>query len=107
MKVKFKTKDIEHYYITPLDEIKGKLLVQKEIIKQFKKKMQILISIESLAELKQFRSLNFEYLKGDREGDCSIRLNKQYRLVFTPEEEQHSDIVIDVAIINEISKHYE
>ena len=50
---------------------------------------------------------HFEALKGDRAGDYSIRLNIQYRLIFSVEKEDSGDIVIEVVLINEISKHYE
>ena len=61
-----------------------------------------MIVISSIEQLKQFRGLNFEYLKGDRKGECSIRLNDQYRLIF----EQTSDGEISIILVNEISKHY-
>ena len=72
---------------------------------QFKKKVQILLSIESLEELAFFRSLHFEPLKGERKGEYSIRLNLQYRLIFSLEREDI--LVIEVLVIQEISKHYE
>lgn len=107
MKVKFNTKELEAFYITPLENIKGKLPFSKDIIKAFKKKVQILISVESVDDLKQFRSLNFEALKGDRNGEFSIRLNIQYRLIFTIEKERNGDYVLEIILLNEISKHYE
>ncbi|MBS2211431.1 type II toxin-antitoxin system RelE/ParE family toxin [Carboxylicivirga mesophila] len=107
MKVKFKTNELEYFYTTPLDEIKGKLPFQKDVIKQFKRKMQILLSIQHLEELNQFKSLNFEFLKGDRKGECSIRLNRTYRLLFIPMNEQHDDLIVEIILINEISKHYQ
>ena len=76
MKIIFKTEELTYFYKTPLDELKGKLPVQKDIIKQFKKKVQILMSIEALEELKQFQSLNFEPLKGDRENEISKHYEK-------------------------------
>ena len=103
MRIEFKTESLKYLYITPLDKIKGKQPFSKDIIKQFKKKAQILTAITRVEELKEFRGLNFEYLKGDRKGECSIRLNEQYRLLF----EQKSDKTISVLLINEISKHYE
>jgi proteic killer suppression protein len=103
MKVDFKTDYLEHLYITPLEEIKGKHAFSKDIIKQFKKKVQLLTVISTIEQLKQFRGLNFEFLKGDRKGECSIRLNDQYRLIF----EQTSDEEISIILVNEISKHYE
>jgi len=107
MKLKFKTEELEIYYLTPLEELRGKLPFQKEIIKQFKKKIQLLISVDSPDELMLFRSLHFELLKGDRAGEYSIRLNLQYRLIFSIEKESSGDIVIEVVLISEISKHYE
>lgn len=103
MKVDFKTDYLEYLYITPLEEVKGKHQFPKEIIKQFKKKVQLLTVISKIEQLKQFRGLNFEFLKGDRKGECSIRLNNQYRLVF----EQTKEDEISLILINEISKHYE
>ncbi len=107
MKVRFSTKELETFYITPLENFKGKLPFSKDIIRQFKKKVQLLISVESVNDLKQFRSLNFEALKGNRKGEYSIRLNIQYRLIFNLEREKNGDYVIEIIILNEISKHYE
>ncbi len=87
MKIRFKSDELENYFTTPLSEIKGKLPVPKEIIMQFKKKVLILMSIESVEELSFFRSLHFESLKGERKGEYSIRLNLQYRLIFSLEKE--------------------
>lgn len=103
MRVGFKTDYLEYLYRAPLEEIKGKHPFPKEIIKQYKKKVQLLTVISKLEQLKQFRGLNFEFLKGDRKEECSVRLNKQYRLVF----EQTKENEISVILINEISKHYE
>ncbi len=106
VKIKFKSGELEYFYLTPLAEIRGKLPFQKDIIKQFKKKVQILISIDLLNELALFKSLNLEELKGDREGYYSIRLNKQYRLIFILEEEKEEQIICEIILITEISKHY-
>lgn len=37
------------------------------------------------------------------DGECSIRLNDQFRLIF----EEKSENEIEIILINEISKHYE
>ena len=89
--------------MTALDDISGKHPFSKGIIKQFKKKVQLLGSISKLEQLKQFRGLNFEYLKAERKGACSIRLNDQYRLIFEVKENGE----IEIILIKEISKHYE
>jgi toxin HigB-1 len=105
MKIRFKSNELEYYYITPLSEIKGKLPVPREILHQYKKKIQILMSVDSLIELAFFRSLYFEPLKGERTGEYSIRLNLQYCLIFFVEKD--NQLVIEVVVIQEISKQYE
>jgi plasmid maintenance system killer protein len=65
------------------------------------------MNIKVLEELKQFQSLNFEALKGDRENEYSIRLNLQYRLIFSLIKEENDEIIIESILIKEISKHYE
>lgn len=103
MIVEFEAVELEELYETPLEAIKGKRKYPVEVIKQYKKKVAVLIGINVLEDLRAFRGLNFEYLKGDRKGQCSIRLNDQYRLIFVPTK----DGSIQVLLIKEISKHYE
>ena len=106
MKVVFKTRELENFYITPLYELEGKLPFQKDVIKLFKKKIEILIDVDSLDELRQFKSLKFEALKGNRSHEYSIMLNLQYRLIFSVLIEKNGDYVIEAILINEISKYY-
>jgi proteic killer suppression protein len=103
MIVYFGTTELQQLYETPLEEIRGKRKFPTEVLKQYKKKVQLLIAVSNIEELRPFRGLNFEFLKGDRKGQCSIRLNDQYRLLITPMDED----TIQVVLINEISKHYE
>ncbi len=103
MVVYFETAELEEFYIIPLSKIKGKRKFPIEVIKQYKKRIQLLIAIQKLEELRPFRGLNFEFLKGDRKGQCSLRLNDQYKLLITSVDENK----VQVLLVNEISKHYE
>jgi len=103
MIVYFGSLDLQELYETPLHEIRGKRKIPTEVIKQYKKRVQLLVSINRLEHLKPFKGLNFEFLKGDRKGQCSLRLNDQYRLIITPMDETK----VKVILVNEISKHYE
>jgi proteic killer suppression protein len=103
MEVRFEDAKLEKLFVTPLKEIRGKQDYPTEVIKQFKKKVPILMAVGKLDELRALKGLNFEYLKGDRKGECSIRLNDQYRLIFVPVSENE----IKVILVTEISKHYE
>jgi proteic killer suppression protein len=102
MKVAFKTKELEQLYITPLNEIRGKQKFSRDVIKQYQAKVRILMIIDNLKDLYPIRSLNFEALSGNRKGQFSIRLNKQFRLIIIEAEDE----LIEIEII-EISKHYE
>lgn len=50
--------------------------------KQAEKRLQILDSATCLLDLKNLPSNHFEPLKGNRKGQYSIRINKQWRLCF-------------------------
>ena len=103
MIVYFDSDDLQKLYQIPLSELRGKKSYPYEVINQYKKKVQLLISIQNLEDLKQFRGLNFERLKGNRKGQYSIRLNNQYRLLLT----RITESKVQIVLINEISKHYE
>ena len=62
----------------------------------FKIKVRILISIKALKDLYQFKGLNFESLKSKLSGFYSIRLNKQYRLIFKVTETENEEIIVEV-----------
>ena len=102
MKVFFETQELASLYKADPEHLIGKQKIPVVVVKQYQKKVNILISITGLNELYSFRSLNFEALKGNREGQYSIRLNKQYRLLFRINKNEELEI-----IIIEISKHYE
>ena len=102
MKVFFESEDLANLYEADPDRLKGKQKIPVAVVKQYQRKINILISITKLNELNNFRSLNFETLKGDRKGQYSIRLNKQYRLLFKLNRNGELEI-----LIIEISKHYE
>jgi proteic killer suppression protein len=51
------------------------------VVKAFRKRMQQIRSAQDERTFFALRSLNFEKLKGDREGQHSMRLNSQWRLI--------------------------
>ncbi len=103
MVVRFNNEKLAKLYETPLNELRGKQSYPAEVITQFKKKVAILIAKDKFEDLRGLKGLNFEFLKGDRKGECSIRLNDQYRLIFIPMSEKE----IKIVLITDISKHYE
>jgi proteic killer suppression protein len=102
MKVLFASRELAELYEESPDSISGKQRIPYEVLRQYHKKVNILQAITELKDLYDFRSLYFEALKGDRKGQYSIRLNKQYRLIFVINKNGELEI-----LIIEISKHYE
>lgn len=61
---------------------------------QAQKRLQILESATKLEDLKYLPSNRFEALLGDRKGQYSIRINKQWRICFRWENDEAYDVEI-------------
>ena len=55
----------------------------------------------TIASLAKYNSLNYEMLKGDKQGISSIRVNDKYRIEFSVNES-----IVTVCNIIELSNHY-
>lgn len=86
-------------------QVTGKPKYSQEVIVKFKKTVLMLQNTESIKELRQFRGLNFEALKGNFKGFHSVRVDLQYRLILRVD--QGSMLVTDILIIEDLTKHYE
>ncbi len=53
----------------------------QEVVSAFRKRMQQIRAFRDERDFQAVRSLNFEKLKGNREGQHSIRLNLKWRLI--------------------------
>ncbi len=103
MKVIIENLYLEHLYNG--DVLKGKPKFSKEVTEKFKKKIELIKSVENIAELKQFRSLNFEALSGNLKGKYSIRIDLKYRLILRIEK---GEITIEeVLIVEDLTNHYQ
>jgi proteic killer suppression protein len=56
------------------------------VIKSARRKLTVLRATTDDRSLRNWRSLRYEKLKGNREGQRSIRINDQYRMVFRLED---------------------
>lgn len=79
---------------------------QPDIVKRYIKCVKFLMVSGSVETLKQINSLNYEVLKGDKDGISSIRVNNKYRLEFLVSE-THEDPIITICNILELSNHYQ
>jgi proteic killer suppression protein len=78
-----------------------------KIIKQYHLVLLKLRKVDELHQLKQFRGLKYEYLKGNLKGYSSIRLNGKYRLIFREVNSMDENKIATTLEIIEISNHYQ
>jgi toxin HigB-1 len=71
-----------------------------DITKAYRKKMGLLVAATSELDLRAFTSLHFEKLTGDRSGQHSIRLNKQWRLIFRIERHSGDKLLLIIEIVD-------
>lgn len=64
--------------------------------RQLKKRLTILEEAQSKDDLRLLPSNHFEVLIGDRKGQCSIRINQQWRLCFEWSESENRAVNIEV-----------
>ena len=83
----------------------GKPKYNQEVILKFKKTVLMLKNTESIKELRRFRGLNFEALKGGYKGYYLVRVDLHYRLILSVEKD--SVVITDVLIIEDLTSHYQ
>lgn len=86
-------------------QVTGKPKYGLDVIAKFKKTVLMLKNIESINELKKFRGLNFEALKGGYKGYFSVRVDIQFRLILSLESNKLT--ITDVLIIENLTNHYQ
>jgi proteic killer suppression protein len=63
-------------------------------IKACREKLIVIDAAPDERTLRNWKSLRYEKLKGKREGQRSIRLNNQWRLVFLLDEERQPPVIV-------------
>ena len=86
-------------------QVAGKPKYSQDVILKFKKTVLMLKNTESIKELRKFKGLNFEALKGDFKGYYSVRVDLQYRLILSVGK--GSVVITDVLIVEDLTNHYQ
>ena len=71
-----------------------------EVARAFRKKVAYLEEAESEIDLRSYKALHFEKLRGGRAGQHSIRLNRQWRLILRLERDARGRLLIIVEVVN-------
>ena len=70
------------------------------VIKSARKKFQVIRAAPDERTLRNWKSLHYEKLSGDREGQCSVRLNDSWRVVFHLDKSCQPHEITVIEIIN-------
>lgn len=68
------------------------------VIRAVRRKLTVLRAATDDRTLRNWKSLHYEKLKGSRKGQRSIRINKQYRMVFELDSETDPQTITVLAI---------
>src|SRR5215471_4768127 len=68
------------------------------IVSAYRRRLQLIRAAPDERDFYALKSLHFEKLKGDREGQYSMRLNAQWRLILRFTKREEKKVVVIVAI---------
>lgn len=70
------------------------------IVKAFRKRMQLIRAAVDERAFYAMKSLHYEKLKGDRDGQSSMRLNDQWRLLLRIQQVDDGKTVVIISIVD-------
>jgi proteic killer suppression protein len=79
---------------------------QPQVINGYAKCVRTLMRVTRMEDLFVIKSLNYEKLKGDKNGLSSIRINDQYRLEFREICNSNNILEIEICSLVDITNHY-
>ena len=97
MRVRFTDKDLQRLYE---DEEVRLSRYGEEITRAFRRRVAAIMSAKDERDLRATKSLRMEKLRGDRDGQYSIRLNRQWRLILRFETDASGRIVVVIEIVD-------
>jgi len=98
LQVEFRTKKLEKQFLDSKQAVKA---YGQAVATRYIERINIIKHTSSIEELERLPGLNCHPLKGDRDGEWSVRLNGFMRLIFTLHGE-----ALEIVRIKEVSKHY-
>ncbi len=97
MQFQFEDPDLERLYTDVDFRLPG---MGDELTSAFRRRMQSIVAASDERDLRALKSLHFEKLKGDRQEQHSIRLYRQWRLIFRLEADANGKTVVVVEIVD-------
>ena len=97
MRVKFATSDLQQLYE---DEAFVSPRFGRDLVRAYRKNVGFAAAAASEQDLRNYRALRLEKLRGDRAGQHSIRLNDQWRLILRLETDDEGRVIVLIEIVD-------
>lgn len=94
MEIEFADDDLRRLEVDP----KFNAGFAEAIVRGFRKAINFIQRCRDERDFRQMRSMNYEKLKGNRNHQHSVRINDQWRLIFTIKKAQPTNVIVVVAI---------
>lgn len=78
---------------------------QPNIVRKYIDIINLMKRLHNVMGLRQYNSLRYEKLQGDKTGLSSVRVNDQYRIEFE-ESIQEGETIATICNITDLSNHY-
>lgn len=91
---------VDHKLEALYREEKGAERYERSVVKAFFRVMAIIANAPDPRDLRALKSLRFEKLSGDRDGQHSLRLNDQWRLIVILERDDQGHVVVVIEIVD-------
>lgn len=96
MRTRFRSKKLKALYYHDQDAHK----YDHGVVDAFFEVMAMIEAAKDERDLYELKSLHFEKLKGDRQGQRSVRLVRQWRLILEIEPDEQGNLVVVVDIVD-------
>ena len=98
MEVTFRTRKLQRQYERSAEAIRA---YGQQVGRRYIARINLIKHARDIEDVGQLPGLDCHPLKGDREGQCAVTLTGFHRLIFTLEGDR-----LEIAMIEEVSKHY-
>lgn len=103
MEIIFNEKYLKEMYITGQTDKRHRY--QPQVVRKYIRVINIMLETPNVQGLLKYNSLNYEKLKGDKEGLSSVRVNDQYHIEFE-ERTREGETIATICNIIDLSNHY-
>ncbi|HEY3377660.1 MAG TPA: type II toxin-antitoxin system RelE/ParE family toxin [Armatimonadota bacterium] len=95
MRFSFAANDLAELYETGVST-----KIHPHLVKAFQRVVDLIAAVIDVQELRGIKGLRMEKLHGDRDGQYSVRMNDQFRLIFHIERDDEGNYLLIIELVD-------